>query len=213
MAGTIRERACSRSPVRSRARMADADGCSSSRASPSWAAPCRVTVRGRMAEPCRSRLLQYSTPRVLLGLASSAASSGDTSTAAALCRAVGKLTPRDSSRRRCSVSSSESRAAARRVRAAPSPHSLPKARWVTRPVAIRAWTPPSANRSAEDTAQGRGSSSTRSAPLSTAAFARAWRRTNAKSPRWTKFPLMTQTTAVSGPSRRRTSSIRWTWPL
>ena len=53
---------------------------------------------------------------------------------------------------------------------------------------------------AEATAQGRGSSSTRSAPLSTAARARACRRTRAKSPRCTNSPLITQIMAVSSPS-------------
>ena len=41
-----------------------------------------------------------------------------------------------------------------------------------------------------------------------AAAARACRRRRAKSPRWTKSPLMAQMTAASSPSRRRTAPSR-----
>ena len=46
----------------------------------------------------------------------------------------------------------------------------------------------------------------------TAASARACVRMTAKSPRWTKLPLMAQTTAVSAPRRRRSSPICQAWP-
>ena len=63
--------------------------------------------------------------------------------------------------------------------------------------------PPWAKRSAGAQAQERGISSTRSAPERTAASARACLGSSAKSPRWTKFPLMAQITGVSSPRRAR----------
>ena len=60
--------------------------------------------------------------------------------------------------------------------------------------------------------QGVGSSSTRSTPPARAASARGCLARMAKSPRWTKFPLMQATTAVSAPRRRRTSWICQAWP-
>lgn len=68
--------------------------------------------------------------------------------------------------------SSESRHCATRSSAAASPHSLPKARWVTHPVRCIRYTAPRANPSAEESARVSGSSITRSAPQRSAASAR-----------------------------------------
>ena len=210
----MRDRASSRRPCRSSARIPAAEAfCPGKSVSPSWAAPRRGTVSTSGGALRARTALQYSTPRMLLGCSSSAAVSGSVRRPTARWRAAAKLSPRPSSSFKTGGNASDSRAAATRHNAAASPHSLPKASVSTRPVPSSVSTPPRANRSAGDAAQGRGSSSTRSAPLRTAAAARARRRTRAKSPRWTKSPLMAQTTAASSPSRRRTSPSRWTWPI
>ena len=191
--------------------MAEAEGWVPSARAPSWGAPSLGSVKTVSSAPWRRMLLQYSIPSTLLGCPSNAASA--VSSAAAACRAAAKLTPSESLARRQRENSPLSSTCATCISASASPHSLPKAKWVTTPVASRVCTPPSANRSAEDTAQGSPSSITRSAPERTAASARAYLPTRAKSPLCTKSPLITQITPHSGPKRRRTCSIRCTWPL
>ena len=61
--------------------------------------------------------------------------------------------------------------------------------------------------SAEAMAQGVGSSSTRSAPPERARAARLHLSVRAHSPRWTQWPLMTHTTAVSAPRVRRVRAM------
>ena len=56
-------------------------------------------------------------------------------------------------------------------------------------------------------AQGVGSSSTRSAPPERARAARLHLSVRAHSPRWTQWPLMTHTTAVSAPRARRVRAM------
>ena len=213
MAGGSRDRASSRFPCRSSARRPEAEGWVSGARAPSWALPSLRMVTGRRGAFCPSRALQYSMPKMLLGDSSRAASSSGSRPVSARCRAAAKLTAPGSTSRSRSRKDGASSAAATRSRAETSPHSLPNSRCSTTPVAASAWTPPAANPSAEDTAQGRGSSSTRSAPLSTAALARACLRSRAKSPRCTKFPLITQTMAVSGPSAARPASRSRRCPL
>ena len=55
-------------------------------------------------------------------------------------------------------------------------------------------------------------SMTTSAPPSSAMRVLVYLSAKAGAPRWTKSPLMTQITAVSGPSRRRVSDRRRAWP-
>ena len=68
-------------------------------------------------------------------------------------------------------------------------------------------TAPRAKASAEAMAQGVGSSSTRSAPPERARAARLHLSVRAHSPRWTQWPLMTHTTAVSAPRVRRVRAM------
>ena len=93
-----------------------------------------------------------------------------------------------------------------------SPHSEPKLKCVTTPVAPKSPTAPRAKPSAEDSVHGRGSSSTRSTPQFIAASALANFEYTAACPRWIKSPDMTHTTGQSSP-RVRTVSVRWcSWP-
>ena len=193
-------------PAASLRRMLPAEGYSPP--SPSWLAPSRRMGRGVTVLFSRRRALQYSTARMSLGWESTAAPSVPRMPSSARCRAAAKLTGPESSPRSRREKSPESSASAAFRTASPSPLSLPKIRWVTRPVPVSTSTPPCAKRSAGAAAQESGSSSTRSAPERTAASARACLGSRAKSPRWTKFPLMAQTTAVSAP---RSSRTRRSW--
>ena len=212
MAGTMQDRASARRPSPSSWRMAEAEYPPASPAAASWAAPVRETVKISGSLPLCSRARQYSMPSVLLGLDSSAASSAASRAETARCLAAAKLSPWASAAFRSGGRAGLSSAFAARRMAALSPHSLPKASTSNIPVPVSTSMPPRATPSAELTAHGRGSSSTRSAPLRTAASARACRRTRAKSPRWTKSPLMAQMIAVSPPYCRRTACIRNAWP-
>ena len=176
-----------------------------------WPTAFRAIASGVIAPlPCSSAL-QYSTPKISFGSRSTLASS-PMSVLAALSRAAAKDKPPASSLRSASGKSARSSVSAARCNLAVSPHSLPKASVPTTPVAARTPTPPRAKPSADEMAHGSGSSRTRSAPPRTAASARACARSMAKSPRWTKSPLIAHTTAVSSPKRRRSSSICHLWP-
>ena len=83
---------------------------------------------------------------------------------------------------------------------------------MTKPDAASRLTPPHANVSAEETAHSAGSSTTRSAPPSTAMRARVHLSAAAAAPLCTQQPLMQQTTAHSGPSSRRVCAIWYAWP-
>ena len=183
-----------------------------------FAAPplCPTTFRniasGAMVLPLCSSALQYSTPRISFG-SRSTASSSPMSALAALSLAAAKNRPLASSSRSASGKSARSSAFAARCNFAALPHSLPKASVSTTPVAAKMLTPPRAKPSADEMAHGSGSSRTKSAPPRTAASARACARSMAKSPRWTKSPLIAHTTAhSSSPARRRNSSICHLWP-
>lgn len=111
--------------------------------------------------------LQYSTARMSLGRRRISPDSPICARASA--RAAGKDLPPSSSRRSRGEKSSESSARAVSIRSSASPVSAPKQR-VSHSL-DRMPTPPAANPSAEDRLTVVGSSTTRSAPQATAAFA------------------------------------------
>ena len=90
---------------------------------------------------------------------------------------------------------------------------LPKLKCVTTPRLPSSPTAPRANPSADDSAHGSGSSSTRSAPQRAAVSARANFAYTAGLPRCTKSPDMTHTTGQSAPRRARVCSMSRAWPL
>ena len=171
-------------------------------ASPSWTLPRRGSASGSMRLCMLRSALQYSTPRISFGEMRIAASSPNKRCAAS-CRAAAKEPPSVRRSRSAVENSSLSSPSATRLMRAPSAHSLPKQSVSTTPVLSSTSTPPRAKPSADEIAQGSGSSSTRSAPPRSAASARRCFSAMAKSPRWTKLPLMAHTTAVSAPKRSR----------
>ena len=132
---------------------------------------------------------------------------------AACCRATGKERPSASPWRSTSCQAGEARQSAAACKGGSAPASLPKLKVSTTPVAVSRPTPPRAKGSAEDTAQGVGSSSTKSTPCRRARAARVHLSAKAASPRWTQLPLMAQTTAQSAPKAWRTAWMWCRWPL
>lgn len=164
-----------------------------------------LAPRARMAS-------RYSTPRLLLGWPRQSAALPRRVVAAAW-RAAGKESPLSSARRSSVFQAGLWRQWATCWRGAKSPVSLPKLRMSTTPVAASRPTPPRAKGSAEAAAQRVGSSSTRSTPWARASAARVHLSARAGWPRWTQFPLMAQTMALSAPKARRTVWMWWRWPL
>ena len=163
-----------------------------------------------MGYPWDRRARRYSTARALLGRERHSPALVISSNAC--CRAAGKDIPFPVISRSFSENAACSSPSAAASRGSSAPHSHPKAKWVTTPAAASAAAAPWAKRSAPAAAHGVGSSSTRSTPPTRAISARLCLFTRAKSPRWTKFPLMQATTAVSAPRRRRISAACQAWP-
>ena len=175
----------------------------------SWPAPWRGNVSAFSPPPWDRMAFKYSTPKMQLGFSSRAAVSSPTRRSAARCRrwAKGRVASTCWS---AWGNAGESKASASCHRGWMSPSSLPKSSVSTQPRARARATPPAAKRSAPARAQGRGSSSTRSAPLSKARRVRAHLSSRAGSPRWTKFPESTHTRP---PKRAFAWANRAWWPL
>ena len=150
----------------------------------SWPAPSRGKASALMLLPWVSRAFWYSTPKMQLGFSKRAAASAPTSRAAVRCRRTAKDRAVSSSRN-ARENPGESSTSASSLSRGASPSSLPKKRVSTFPRPFAKATPPAAKRSAPAMAQGRGSSSTRSAPLARASLVLAHLSRMAGSPRWT----------------------------
>ena len=117
---------------------------------PVWAVPWAAPRRGRgsncMAAPCRRMALQYSIPKMLLGVCSKSAAPGHNVSAAAA-RAAAKGRPLSSWLRSAAGNAALHSAAAAACKGAGSGVSAPNAR-VSHPSAASRCTPAAANCSA-----------------------------------------------------------------
>ena len=149
------------------------------------------------------RLLQYSTPKILLGEESRKAKSSSTAFLSARSLATAKVKPSAvallSSSRNTSGSSLSKRATFIKRPESALSSSAPKQRQSTTPSESRTETPPEAKNSAEPQAFCTGISTTRSAPANRAIRALIYLSTTAGSPRCTKSPLI-HTIIKSAPS-------------